>query len=130
MQAIRHGTMLPSLQRNEIGTSELDPFIAVEMAIADYPPHIYGPAARCKWNLRMGMRSASIYPASGWSLRPPAIMGIRAQRSSLDPRPRRPCAGPGLSCAGRPLFHRLLPLANLGGISITFCLAVTTVMGP
>ena len=39
MQAIRHGTMLPSLQRNEIGTSELDPFIAVEMAIADYPPH-------------------------------------------------------------------------------------------
>src|SRR3979490_2158696 len=25
-QAIRHGTMLPSLQRNEIGTSELDPF--------------------------------------------------------------------------------------------------------
>ena len=26
MQAIRHGTMLPSLQRNEIGTSELDPF--------------------------------------------------------------------------------------------------------
>lgn len=63
-------------------------------------------------------------------LAPPAIMGIRAQRSSLDPRPRRPCAGPGLSCAGRPLFHRLLPLANLGGISITFCLAVTTVMWP
>src|ERR1700681_1366469 len=26
MQAIRHGTMLPSLQRNEISTSELDPF--------------------------------------------------------------------------------------------------------
>jgi hypothetical protein len=26
MQAIRHGTMLPSLQQNEIGTSELDPF--------------------------------------------------------------------------------------------------------
>jgi hypothetical protein len=26
MQAIRHETMLPSLQRNEIGTSELDPF--------------------------------------------------------------------------------------------------------
>jgi hypothetical protein len=25
MQAIRHGTMLPSLQRNEIGTSELEP---------------------------------------------------------------------------------------------------------
>ena len=39
MQAIRHGTMLPSLQRNEIGTSELDRFIAVEMAIADHPPH-------------------------------------------------------------------------------------------
>src|SRR6478735_3717687 len=63
-------------------------------------------------------------------LAPPAIMGIRAQRSSLDPRPRRPCAGSGLSCAGRPLFHRPLPLANLGGISITFCLAVTTVMWP
>jgi len=63
-------------------------------------------------------------------LAPPAIMGIRAQRSSLDPRPRRPCAGPGLSCAGRPLFHRLPPLANLGRISITFCLAVTTVMWP
>jgi hypothetical protein len=31
---IRHGTMLPSLPQNEIGTSELDPFIAVEMAIA------------------------------------------------------------------------------------------------
>jgi hypothetical protein len=26
MQAIRHGPMLPSLQRNEIGTWELDPF--------------------------------------------------------------------------------------------------------
>src|SRR5262245_37516327 len=26
MQAIRHGMMLPSLQQNEIGTSELDPF--------------------------------------------------------------------------------------------------------
>ena len=39
MQAIRHGTMLPSLHRNEIGTSELDPFIAVEMAIADDPPN-------------------------------------------------------------------------------------------
>jgi len=26
MPAIRHGTMLPSLQRKEIGTSELDPF--------------------------------------------------------------------------------------------------------
>jgi hypothetical protein len=26
MQAIRHGTMLPSLSQNKIGTSELDPF--------------------------------------------------------------------------------------------------------
>src|SRR5882724_5659264 len=32
MQAIRHGTMLPSLQRNEIGTSELDPFAAQYLA--------------------------------------------------------------------------------------------------
>ena len=39
MQAIRHGTMLPSLSQNKIGTSELDPFIAVEIAIADHPPH-------------------------------------------------------------------------------------------
>ena len=35
---VRHGTMLPSPQQNEIGTSELDPFIAVEMAIAGHPP--------------------------------------------------------------------------------------------
>src|SRR5258707_7663330 len=35
---LRHGTMLPSLQQNEIGTSELDPFIAVEMAVAGHPP--------------------------------------------------------------------------------------------
>jgi hypothetical protein len=39
MRAICHGMMLPSLLQNEIGTSELDPFIAVEMAIADHPPH-------------------------------------------------------------------------------------------
>jgi hypothetical protein len=26
LQAIRHGTMLPSLSQNKIGTSELDPF--------------------------------------------------------------------------------------------------------
>jgi hypothetical protein len=39
MQAIRHATMLPSLSQNKIGTSELDPFIAVEMTIADHPPH-------------------------------------------------------------------------------------------
>ena len=39
MQAIRHEMMLPSPPQNEIGTSELDPFVAVEMAIADHPPH-------------------------------------------------------------------------------------------
>jgi hypothetical protein len=39
MQAIRHGTMLPSLQQNEIGTSELDPFIAVGTALTGRPPH-------------------------------------------------------------------------------------------
>ena len=44
--------------------------VTVGTAVASRPPYIYGPAARCKWNLRMGMRSASIYPASGWSLRP------------------------------------------------------------
>ena len=48
--------------------------IAVGMLIAEHPPHIYGPAARCKWNLRMGRRSASIYPASGWSSR--RLLGI------------------------------------------------------
>ena len=39
MQASTPWAMLPSLQRNEISTSEVDPFIAVEIAIADYPPH-------------------------------------------------------------------------------------------
>lgn len=32
MQAIRHGTMLPSLSQNKIGTSELDPFAAQYLA--------------------------------------------------------------------------------------------------
>jgi hypothetical protein len=39
MQANTPWEMLPSLQQNEIGTSELDPFIAVEMVITDHPPH-------------------------------------------------------------------------------------------
>ncbi len=39
MQAICHETMLPSLQQNEIGTSEFDPFIAVETRITERPPH-------------------------------------------------------------------------------------------
>jgi len=39
MRAICHEMMLPSLSQNKIGTSELDPFIAVEMTIADHPPH-------------------------------------------------------------------------------------------
>jgi hypothetical protein len=30
--------MLPSLQQNEIGTSELDPFTAAEMTVAGHPP--------------------------------------------------------------------------------------------
>src|SRR3984957_657904 len=36
---VRHGMMLPSLQRNEIGTSELDPFVAVGTRISPRPPH-------------------------------------------------------------------------------------------
>ena len=39
MQATTPWEMLPSLQQYEIGTSEFDPFIGVEMAIADHPPH-------------------------------------------------------------------------------------------
>ena len=39
MQANTPWKMLPSLSQNKIGTSELDPFIAVEIAIADHPPH-------------------------------------------------------------------------------------------
>ena len=35
MQAIRHGTMLPSLSQNKIGTSELDPFIAARVHRVD-----------------------------------------------------------------------------------------------
>ncbi len=58
-----------------------------------------------------------------------AIMEIRAQLSSLDPRPQGPCAGPGFSCAGKTIVpSSSFPLANLGGVSITFCLAATTVM--
>ena len=58
-----------------------------------------------------------------------AIMEIRAQLSSLDPRPQGPCAGPGFSCAGKTVVpSSSFPLANLGGVSITFCLAATTVM--
>ena len=63
MQAIRHRTMLPSLQRNEIGTSELDPFIAVEMAIADHPPQSGGIEART------GLRMMPTSPRSPLSFR-------------------------------------------------------------
>src|SRR6266849_6482374 len=72
------------------------------MLIAEHPPHIYGPAARCKrinW-LEHALR---------------AIMEIRAQLSSLDPRPRGPCAGPDFSCAGETVVPSFsLSLANLG----------------
>ena len=58
-----------------------------------------------------------------------AIMEIRAQLSSLDPRPRGPCAGPDFSCAGKTVVpSSSFPLANLGGTSITCRLAATTVM--
>src|SRR6202165_2779221 len=44
-----------------------------------------------------------------------AIMEIRAQLSSLDPRPRGPCAGPDFSCAGETVVPSFsLSLANLG----------------
>ena len=39
MRAICHEMMLPSLQQNEIGTSEFDPFIAVGTKITPRPPH-------------------------------------------------------------------------------------------
>src|ERR1700692_1937632 len=44
-----------------------------------------------------------------------AIMEIRAQLSSLDPRPRGPCAGPDFRCAGETVVPSFsLSLANLG----------------
>ena len=39
MQADTPWADVASLQRNEIGTSELDPFIAVETLITERPPH-------------------------------------------------------------------------------------------
>src|ERR1700740_89030 len=75
--------------------------------------------------IRMGMRSASIYPASDWSLTPRAIMEIRAQLSSLDPRPQGgPWAGPDFSCAGETVFpSSSFSLADLGGKAPDFCVA-------
>ena len=56
----------------------------------------------------MGMRSASIYPAFGSELALRAIMEIRAQLSSLDPRPREGhVRGQASAAQGRPLFHPL-----------------------
>src|ERR1700692_786145 len=44
-----------------------------------------------------------------------AIMEIRAQLSSLDPRPRGPCAGPAFGCARQTFFPWFsLSRPNLG----------------
>jgi hypothetical protein len=49
----------------------------------------------------MGMRSASIYPASAWSLGSGPSWEIRAQLSSLDPRPQGAMCGARLQlCRG------------------------------
>src|SRR5207244_4328699 len=60
MQAIRHGTMLPSLQRKEIGTSELDPFRS----------SILGRGLPCqRFTSALAGRRASLgVGADGWSL--------------------------------------------------------------
>src|ERR1700737_476839 len=89
--------------------------VAVGTRISPGPPHIYGPAARCKRINWMG--HAVRFNLSGlWlehALR--AIMEIRAQLSSLDPRPRGPRAGPDFSCAGETVIPSFsLSLANLG----------------
>ena len=84
-------------------------------AITGRPPHIYGPAARCKRINWMG-HAVRFNLSDLWlehALR--AIMEIRAQLSSLDPRPRGPCAGPDFSCAGETVVPSFsLSLANLG----------------
>jgi hypothetical protein len=54
---------LPSLSQNKIGTSELDPFIAVEMAIADHPPQLGRIEART------GLRMMPTSPRSPLSFR-------------------------------------------------------------
>src|SRR5467141_4983034 len=60
----------------------------------------------------------------------PAIMEIRAQLSSLDPRPRGPCAGPDFSCAGETIVPSFSPLSrtSAGKLPIYFWLAATVVM--
>src|SRR5258708_11912519 len=97
--------------------------IAVGTRVTSRPPHIYGPAARCKRINWMG--HAVRFNLSGlWlehALR--AIMEIRAQLSSLDPRPRGPCAGPDFSRAGETVVPSFsLSLANLGGGAPDFLL--------
>src|SRR5258708_7801117 len=89
--------------------------IAVGTRVTSRPPHIYGPAARCKRINWMG-HAVRFNLSDLWlehALR--AIMEIRAQLSSLDPRPRGPCAGPDFSCAGETVVPSFsLSLANLG----------------
>src|ERR1700681_2033896 len=88
---------------------------AVGTRVTSRPPHIYGPAARCKRINWMG-HAVRFNLSDLWlehALR--AIMEIRAQLSSLDPRPRGPCAGPDFSCAGETVVPSFsLSLANLG----------------
>src|ERR1700738_1481338 len=88
---------------------------AVGTRVTSRPPHIYGPAARCKRINWMG-HAVRFNLSDLWlehALR--AIMEIRAQMSSLDPRPRGPCAGPDFSCAGETVVPSFsLSLANLG----------------
>jgi hypothetical protein len=89
--------------------------VTVGTAVASRPPYIYGPAARCKRINWMG-HAVRFNLSDLWlehALR--AIMEIRAQLSSLDPRPRGPCAGPDFSCAGETVVPSFsLSLANLG----------------
>ena len=82
--------------------------VAVGTEISLRPPHIYGPAACCKRNLRMGMRSASIYPASGWSLRSgPSWKSARGGPIAVQ-RPHGPSvlsASPRAGPTGAPSFQ-------------------------
>ena len=122
MQAIRHGTMLPSLQRNEIGTSELDPFIAVEMAIADHPPH---RSERALLNTALG----TVSPGRDEDLPVPAqemyvhAQGLKTTQGSQGPRGDGPVPvafcmtrrhrHPGLHCFRRSIPRLYAPLSTL-----------------
>src|SRR2546423_13851901 len=71
MQAIRHGTMLPSLQRNEIGPSELEPFSQLNTWPVVSPVNASRRPSRDAAHHSGSGRMASPYPMGGLS--PPIL---------------------------------------------------------